>query len=81
MKKKETLVEIGSVLQVGDGIARAHGLAGVMAGELVEFSNGMVGMALNLERDNVGITIFGDDRQIKEGDQVKRTQKRSHRSP
>ena len=74
-EKKETLVEIGSVLQVGDGIARAHGLAGVMAGELVEFSNGMVGMALNLERDNVGITIFGDDRQIKEGDQVKRTQK------
>ncbi len=65
--------EIGTVLSVGDGIARVHGLENVMAGELVEFSDGLVGMALNLEEDNVGIAIFGSDTTVSEGDQVKRT--------
>ncbi len=66
--------EVGSVLSVGDGIARIHGLDKVQAGEMVEFSNGVKGMALNLEADNVGVVIFGSDSEIKEGDQVKRTQ-------
>ncbi len=66
--------EIGTVLTVGDGIARIHGLSGVMAGELVEFNNGVRGMALNLESDNVGVAIFGSDTGIVEGDQVKRTE-------
>jgi F-type H+/Na+-transporting ATPase subunit alpha len=65
--------EIGQVLSVGDGIARIHGLDNVQAGEMVEFSNGIKGMALNLEADNVGVVIFGTDSQIKEGDVVKRT--------
>ena len=65
--------EVGSVLSVGDGIARVHGLDKVQAGEMVEFSNGVQGMALNLEADNVGVVIFGSDAQIKEGDVVKRT--------
>jgi len=65
--------EIGQVLSVGDGIARVHGLDNVQAGEMVEFPGGIKGMALNLETDNVGIVIFGDDRDIKEGDTVKRT--------
>ena len=65
--------EVGSVLSVGDGIARIHGLDSVQAGELVEFSNGVQGMALNLESDNVGVVIFGSDSNIKEGDSVKRT--------
>ncbi|MEM6539182.1 MAG: F0F1 ATP synthase subunit alpha [Pseudomonadota bacterium] len=65
--------EVGQVLSVGDGIARVYGLDNVQAGELVEFANGVRGMALNLEIDNVGIVIFGDDREIKEGDTVKRT--------
>ncbi len=65
--------EVGSVLSVGDGIARIHGLDKVQAGELVEFSNGVQGMALNLEADNVGVVIFGSDAEIKEGDVVKRT--------
>ena len=65
--------EVGSVLSVGDGIARIHGLDNVQAGEMVEFSNGIKGMALNLEADNVGVVIFGTDSQIKEGDVVKRT--------
>ena len=65
--------EVGSVLSVGDGIARIHGLDNVQAGEMVEFSNGVKGMALNLEADNVGVVIFGSDSEIKEGDQVKRT--------
>ncbi|MBI3602750.1 MAG: F0F1 ATP synthase subunit alpha [Candidatus Omnitrophica bacterium] len=67
--------EIGTVLNVGDGIARVYGLSNVMAGELVEFSNGIRGMALNLEQDNVGVVIFGNDSTIKEGDEVKRTGK------
>ena len=65
--------EIGQVLSVGDGIARIHGLDNIQAGEMVEFPNGVKGMALNLEVDNVGVVIFGSDRDIKEGDIVKRT--------
>ncbi len=65
--------EVGQVLSVGDGIARVYGLDNVQAGEMVEFDNGIRGMALNLETDNVGIVIFGADRDIKEGDTVKRT--------
>jgi F-type H+-transporting ATPase subunit alpha len=65
--------EVGQVLSVGDGIARVYGLDKVQAGEMVEFPGGVKGMALNLETDNVGVVIFGDDRGIKEGDTVKRT--------
>ncbi|WP_296615145.1 F0F1 ATP synthase subunit alpha [Sphingomonas sp.] len=65
--------ETGQVLSVGDGIARIHGLDNVQAGEMVEFANGVQGMALNLEADNVGVVIFGSDAEIKEGDVVKRT--------
>ena len=71
--EKTEVSEIGKVLSVGDGIARVHGLDNVQAGEMVEFKDGSKGMALNLESDNVGIVIFGDDRAIKEGDTVKRT--------
>ena len=65
--------EVGQVLSVGDGIGRVYGLDNVQAGEMVEFENGVRGMALNLETDNVGIVIFGNDREIKEGQTVKRT--------
>ena len=71
--KEAEVSEIGQVLSVGDGIARVYGLDKVQAGEMVEFPGGIRGMALNLETDNVGIVIFGDDRSIKEGDTVKRT--------
>ena len=67
------VAEVGQVLSVGDGVARVYGLDNVQAGEMVEFPGGIKGMALNLETDNVGIVIFGDDRDIKEGDTVKRT--------
>ena len=67
------VAEVGQVLSVGDGIARVHGLDNVQAGEMVEFPGGIKGMALNLEDDNVGVVIFGDDRTIREGDTVKRT--------
>ncbi len=67
------VAEVGRVLSVGDGIARVHGLDNVQAGEMVEFPGGIKGMALNLEADNVGVVIFGSDRDIKEGDTVKRT--------
>ncbi|MGB8275599.1 MAG: F0F1 ATP synthase subunit alpha [Alphaproteobacteria bacterium] len=67
------VAEVGQVLSVGDGIARVYGLDKVQAGEMVEFPGGVKGMALNLEADNVGVVIFGDDRGIKEGDLVKRT--------
>ena len=67
------LYETGTVLQVGDGVARVYGLNQVMASELVEFPNGVMGMVLNLEEDNVGVVLFGDDRLVKEGDTVKRT--------
>lgn len=65
--------DVGTVIQVGDGIARVHGLDNCMAGELVEFSNGVLGMAQNLEESNVGIVILGPYRDIREGDEVKRT--------
>ncbi|MFP6714563.1 MAG: F0F1 ATP synthase subunit alpha [Alphaproteobacteria bacterium] len=67
------VAEVGQVLSVGDGIARVYGLDNVQLGEMVEFPGAIKGMALNLETDNVGIVIFGDDRNIKEGDVVKRT--------
>ncbi len=67
------VAEVGQVISVGDGVARVYGLDNVRAGELVEFESGVKGMALNLEKDNVGIVIFGDDRQIKESETVKRT--------
>ena len=67
------VAEVGQVLSVGDGIARVYGLDEVQAGEMVEFPGGIRGMALNLEEDNVGVVIFGDDRHIREGDLVKRT--------
>lgn len=73
--KKMDVAEIGQVLYVGDGIAQIYGLDEVRAGEMVEFPNGTKGMALNLEDDNVGVVIFGSDRDIKEGDIVKRTGK------
>ena len=65
--------EVGTVLSVGDGIARVYGLDNVQAGEMVEFPGGIRGMALNLEADNVGVVIFGSDRDISEGDTVKRS--------
>ena len=71
--KDAEVSEVGQVLSVGDGIARIYGLDNVEAGEMVEFSEGTKGMALNLETDNVGVVIFGDDSHIKEGDIVKRT--------
>ncbi len=67
------VTEVGQVLSVGDGIARVYGLDSVQAGEMVEFESGVRGMSLNLESDNVGIVIFGSDRDIKEGQTVKRT--------
>ena len=72
-ENKADIYEVGTVLQVGDGIARVYGLEKVMAGELVEFSNQVMGMVFNLEEDNVGVILFGEDRLIKEGDLVKRT--------
>jgi len=71
--EKAEISEVGQVLSVGDGIARVYGLDNVQAGEMVEFSAGLKGMALNLESDNVGVVIFGNDSSIKEGDVVKRT--------
>ena len=68
------VAEVGQVLSVGDGVARVYGLDNVRAGEMVEFQSGVKGMALNLETDNVGVVIFGDDRSIREGDMVKRTE-------
>ncbi len=73
--KNVEVAETGSVLSVGDGVARVYGLENVMAGEMVEFSSGAQGMALNLESSQVGVVVFGEDRQIKEGDVVKRTKK------
>ncbi|NOK39688.1 F0F1 ATP synthase subunit alpha [Corallococcus exercitus] len=71
--KKVTVAETGTVLSVGDGIARVYGLEGALAGELVEFSNAVQGLVLNLEEDNVGVAIMGDFKDIREGDTVKRT--------
>jgi F-type H+-transporting ATPase subunit alpha len=67
-------ISVGEVISVGDGVAKVHGLSNVKAGEMVEFANGMKGMALNLENDNVGVVIFGNDREIKQGTMVKRTE-------
>jgi len=74
-QKESDVFEVGTVLQVGDGIARVHGLDKVMAGELVEFPSDVMGMVLNLEEDNIGTILFGEDTLIKEGDTVKRTGK------
>jgi F-type H+-transporting ATPase subunit alpha len=71
--KKVTVAETGTVLSVGDGIARIYGLEGALAGELVEFTNGIQGLVLNLEEDNVGVAVMGDFQNIREGDSVKRT--------
>jgi F-type H+-transporting ATPase subunit alpha len=73
-RKVETY-EAGTVLSVGDGIARVYGLNSIMAGEFVEFQSGIMGMALNLEENNVGVAVFGEDTHVKEGDSVKRTKK------
>ncbi len=72
-EREIVIAEVGSVISVGDGIARAYGLSGAMAGELVEFKSGIMGLVLNLEEDNVGIAIFGEDKHVEEGDMVKRT--------
>ncbi|MCF6459916.1 F0F1 ATP synthase subunit alpha [Clostridium sp. Cult3] len=72
-EKKLDMVDVGTVIQVGDGIARVHGLEGCMAGELIEFPGEVYGMALNLEEDNVGCVLLGSDKGIKEGDIVKKT--------
>ncbi len=72
-EKETDIYEVGTVLQIGDGVARVYGMSKVMMSELVEFPNGVVGMVLNLEEDNVGVVLFGDDSLVKEGDQVKRT--------
>lgn len=72
-EKEADIYEVGTVLQIGDGVARVYGLNKVMASELVEFPNGVMGMVLNLEEDNVGVMLFGDDSKVKEGDLVKRT--------
>lgn len=73
LSSENEFVEVGKVLSIGDGIARVFGLESVQAGEMVEFSNGVKGMALNLEDSNVGVVVFGNDREIMEGDSVKRT--------
>ena len=70
-----SLAEVGSVLQVGDGIARVYGLSNVQYGELVEFENGLEGIVLNLEEDNVGVVLLGASTSIKEGSTVKRTER------
>jgi F-type H+-transporting ATPase subunit alpha len=74
-KTEAELQEVGTVLQVGDGVARIYGLTQVQSGELIEFSNGLVGMVLNLEEDNVGAVLLGDYSELKEGDSVKRTKR------
>ena len=73
VKTASELEEVGTVLQVGDGIARVYGLTNVQQGELVEFENGVKAIALNLEEDNVGVVLMGSSEEIKEGDTVRRT--------
>jgi len=73
IKSIEELEEVGTVLQVGDGIARIYGLDNVESNELIEFENGIYGMVLNLEEDNVGAVLLGSSEEIREGDSVKRT--------
>ncbi|HET6511144.1 MAG TPA: F0F1 ATP synthase subunit alpha, partial [Candidatus Kapabacteria bacterium] len=72
-EKEVDVYDVGTVLMVGDGVARVYGLSKCMAGELLEFPNGVFGMALNLEEDNVGAVLFGDETLVKEGDTVRRT--------
>src|SRR6202047_3693921 len=67
------VAEVGSIISIGDGIARVHGVENAMAGEMLEFPHGMFGIALNLEEESVGTVLLGDSREIKEGDLVKRT--------
>src|SRR5665647_3204931 len=74
-KSEAELEEVGTVLQVGDGIARVYGLTKVQSGELVEFESGLQGIVLNLEEDNVGVVLLGPSDNIKEGDTIKRTKK------
>src|SRR5438874_8550946 len=73
LERSIDVAEVGTVISVGDGIARVYGLDSVMAGELVQFPHDVVGLALNLEEDNVGVVLLGEYQQIKEGDEVKRT--------
>ena len=75
LKTEAQLEEVGTILQVGDGIARIYGLSQVQAGELIEFNNGLNAIVLNLEEDNVGAVLLGSSKGIKEGDTVKRTNK------
>ncbi|MCP4521523.1 MAG: F0F1 ATP synthase subunit alpha, partial [Cytophagales bacterium] len=72
-KSASELEEVGTVLQIGDGVARVYGLTGVQAGELLEFEGGLQGLALNLEEDNVGVVLLGASTSVKEGSTVKRT--------
>ena len=74
-EKETDIYDVGTVLQVGDGIARVYGLTKVMAGELVEFPHDVMGFVLNLEEDNVGCVLFGEDYLVKEGDTVRRTKR------
>ena len=74
-KTEAELEEVGTVLQVGDGVARIYGLTNAQAGELIEFDNGLNALVLNLEEDNVGAVLLGDSSEVKEGDTVKRTGK------
>lgn len=74
-EKEVDIYDVGTVLQVGDGVARVYGLSNAMSSELLEFPNGVMGMALNLEEDNIGVVLFGDDRLVREGDTVRRTGK------
>src|SRR6201984_742182 len=67
------VAEVGSIISIGDGIARVHGVDKVMAGEMLEFPHGVFGIALNLEEDSVGVVLLGEFKEIKEGDSVKRT--------
>ncbi|HNR86257.1 MAG TPA: F0F1 ATP synthase subunit alpha, partial [Taishania sp.] len=73
LRSESELQEVGTVLQIGDGIARIYGLNGVQYGELVEFNGGINGIALNLEEDNVGVVVLGRSTEVKEGDTAKRT--------
>ena len=73
LKSEADLEEVGTVLQVGDGIARIYGMSNVQSGELIEFENGLMGIVLNLEEDNVGAVLLGSSNEVKEGDTVKRT--------
>src|SRR5688500_19904967 len=79
-EQKVQVSEVGTVIEVGDGIARIYGLRGAMAGELLEFENGTMGQVFNLEEDTIGAVIFGNYLEIKEGDTVKSTRSEEHTS-